>query len=139
MFLLAQKSAFSSLFEIQDWVSSLAYLADIFDKLSDQNLLMQGSWTAQLSLNLKMGPFSKKLEFWLNKVLRNCVSVFPTLDKLVDDSETDNLNTICDFIQEQLTKLRDDLCHISHRLWPNIELKIGFKIHLLEMQPHPHS
>ncbi|KAK2727301.1 hypothetical protein QYM36_007962 [Artemia franciscana] len=75
MFLLEQKSAFSSLFENQDWVCRLAYLADIFDKLNDLNLSI----------------------------------VFPTLDKFVDDSEIDNLNTICDCIREHLTKLRDEL------------------------------
>ncbi|KAK2712675.1 hypothetical protein QYM36_011381 [Artemia franciscana] len=42
MFLLEQKSAFSSLFENQDWVCRLAYLADIFDKMNDMNLSMQG-------------------------------------------------------------------------------------------------
>ncbi|KAK2706409.1 hypothetical protein QYM36_016453 [Artemia franciscana] len=54
MFLLEQKSAFSSLFENQDWVCRLAYLADIFDKLNDLNLSMQGFRTDELSLNSKM-------------------------------------------------------------------------------------
>ncbi|KAK2724848.1 hypothetical protein QYM36_001349 [Artemia franciscana] len=40
MFLLDQKSAFSSLLENQDWVCRLAYLADILDKLNDLNLSM---------------------------------------------------------------------------------------------------
>ncbi|KAK2725580.1 hypothetical protein QYM36_000173 [Artemia franciscana] len=109
MFLLEQKSAFSSLFENQDWVCRLAYLADIFDKLNDLNLSMQGFRTDELSLNSKMCAFIKKLEFWLKKVQRNSVSVFPTLDKFADDSEIDNLNTICDCIREHLTKLRDEL------------------------------
>ncbi|KAK2717663.1 hypothetical protein QYM36_006440 [Artemia franciscana] len=109
MFLLEQKSAFSSLFENQDWVCRLAYLADIFDKLNDLNLSMQGFRTDELSLNSKMCAFIKKLEFWLKKVQRNGVSVFPTLDKFADDSEIDNLNTICDCIRETLTKLRDEL------------------------------
>ncbi|KAK2708659.1 hypothetical protein QYM36_014307 [Artemia franciscana] len=56
-----------------------------------------------------MCAFIKKLEFWLKKVQRNSVSVFPTLDKFADDSEIDNLNTICDCIREHLTKLRDEL------------------------------
>ncbi|KAK2721868.1 hypothetical protein QYM36_003994 [Artemia franciscana] len=109
MFLLEQKSAFSSLFENQDWVCRLTYLADIFDKLNDLNLSMQGFRTDELSLNSKMCAFVKKLEFWLKKVQRNSVSVFPTLDKFADDSEIDNLNTICDCIREHLTKLRDEL------------------------------
>ncbi|KAK2718195.1 hypothetical protein QYM36_005498 [Artemia franciscana] len=109
MFLLEQKSAFSSLFENQDWVCRLAYLADIFDKLNDLNLSMQGFRTDELSLNLKMCAFIKKLEFWLKKVQRNSVSVFPTLDKFADNSEIDNLNTICDCIREHLIKLRDEL------------------------------
>ncbi|KAK2709814.1 hypothetical protein QYM36_013479, partial [Artemia franciscana] len=108
MFLLEQKSAFSSLFENQDWVCRLAYLADIFDKLNDLNLSMQGFWTDELSLNSKMCAFIKKLEFWLKKVQRNSFSVFPTLDKFADDSEIDNLNTICDCIREHLTKLTQD-------------------------------
>ncbi|KAK2719602.1 hypothetical protein QYM36_005167 [Artemia franciscana] len=109
MFLLEQKSAFSSLFENQDWVCRLAYLADIFDKLNDLNLSMQGFRTDELSLNSKMCAFIKKSEFWLKKVQRNSVSVFPTLDKFADDSEIDNLNTIRDCIREHLTKLRDEL------------------------------
>ncbi|KAK2709210.1 hypothetical protein QYM36_013019 [Artemia franciscana] len=96
-------------FENQDWVCRLAYLADIFDKLNDLNLSMQGFRTDELSLNSKMCAFIKKLEFWLKKVQRNSVSVFPTLDKFADDSEIDNLNTICDCIREHLTKLRDEL------------------------------
>ncbi|KAK2709058.1 hypothetical protein QYM36_012916 [Artemia franciscana] len=70
---------------------------------------MQGFRTDELSLNSKMCAFIKKLEFWLKKVQRNSVSVFPTLDKFADDSEIDNLNTICDCIREHLTKLRDEL------------------------------
>ncbi|KAK2720020.1 hypothetical protein QYM36_004059 [Artemia franciscana] len=84
MFLLEQKSAFSSLFENQDWVCRLAYLADIFDKLNDLNLSMQGFRTDELSLNSKMCAFIKKLEFWLKKVQRNSlrdelVSYFPSI------------------------------------------------------------
>ena len=63
----AKKSAFSSLLENQDWVCRLAYLADIFDKLNDLNLSMQGFRTDELSLNSKMCAFIKKLEFWLKK------------------------------------------------------------------------
>ncbi|KAK2714588.1 hypothetical protein QYM36_008970 [Artemia franciscana] len=80
MFLLEQKSAFSSLFENQDWVCRLAYLADIFDKLND--------------LNLARFPDGRTL---------------PEFEDFADDSEIDNLNTICDCIREHLTKLRDEL------------------------------
>ncbi|KAK2708151.1 hypothetical protein QYM36_013914 [Artemia franciscana] len=68
-----KKSAFSSLFENQDWVCRLAYLADIFDKLNDLNLSMQGFRTDELSLNSKMCAFIKKLEFWLKKVQRTAL------------------------------------------------------------------
>ncbi|KAK2718338.1 hypothetical protein QYM36_005597, partial [Artemia franciscana] len=108
---LSRGKILNRLFELrqEDWVCRLAYLADIFDKLNDLNLSMQGFRTDELSLNSKMCAFIKKLEFWLKKVQRNSVSVFPTLDKFADDSEIDNLNTICDCIRERLTKLRDEL------------------------------
>ncbi|XP_065577011.1 zinc finger BED domain-containing protein 5-like [Artemia franciscana] len=102
-------SAFSSLFEKQDWVCKLAYLADIFDKMNDLDLLMQGFQMDELFRNSKMCVFFKKLEFWLKRVQRNNVSVFPTLDKFEDDSEINSLNTICDSIREHLTKLRNEL------------------------------
>ncbi|KAK2725252.1 hypothetical protein QYM36_001632, partial [Artemia franciscana] len=50
-----------------------------------------------------------KLEYWLKKAQRNSVSVFPTLDKFVDDSEIDNFAAMCVCIWEHLTKLRDEL------------------------------
>ena len=131
MFLLEQKSAFSSLFENQDWVCRLAYLADVFDKLNDLNLSMQSFRAEEISLNSKMCAFVKKLKFWLKKAQRNSVSVFPTLDKFADDSEIDNFNTICDFIREHLTKLQDEL--VSY--FPSImtqDRTQGSKFHLLE-------
>ncbi|KAK2717379.1 hypothetical protein QYM36_006235 [Artemia franciscana] len=81
MFLLEQKSAFSSLFENQDWVCRLAYLADIFDKLNDLNLSMQGFRTDELSLN--------------SKILRTIVKLITSTQSVI--------------IREHLTKLRDEL------------------------------
>ena len=49
-FLLQHGSPFATLFENSAWLAQLAYLADIFDKLNELNLSLQGKSTNILNL-----------------------------------------------------------------------------------------
>ncbi|XP_078795622.1 uncharacterized protein LOC144988703 isoform X1 [Oryzias latipes] len=53
------------MFEDTDWLAKLCYnLADIFRKLNDLNMSLQGKDTSILNLYDKVGGFLKKAEMW---------------------------------------------------------------------------
>lgn len=61
-FLSEQESAFATCFENTTWLSQLEYLADIFSKLNELNMFLQGKDTNNVSLYDKVAGFQKKVE-----------------------------------------------------------------------------
>ncbi|XP_038160542.1 protein FAM200A-like [Cyprinodon tularosa] len=63
-FLKKHGSPHATLFENTDWLANLCYLADIFRKLNELNMSLQGKGTSILNLYDKVGGFLKKAEMW---------------------------------------------------------------------------
>uniref|UniRef100_A0A3P9J416 DUF4371 domain-containing protein n=1 Tax=Oryzias latipes TaxID=8090 RepID=A0A3P9J416_ORYLA len=63
-FLTEHGSPHATMFENTDWLSKLCYLADIFRKLNELNMSLQGKDTSILNLYDKVGGFLKKAEMW---------------------------------------------------------------------------
>ena len=61
MFLTEQKSAFAELFLNDDWVFKLCYLSDIFGKLNDFNISLQGKKCNIFTFKDRIETFIKKL------------------------------------------------------------------------------
>ena len=63
VFLTEQKSAFAELFLNDAWVLKLCYLSDIFGKLNDLNISLQGNNAAFLLLKLELKLLLKSLQY----------------------------------------------------------------------------
>uniref|UniRef100_K7FJM3 Zinc finger BED-type containing 5 n=1 Tax=Pelodiscus sinensis TaxID=13735 RepID=K7FJM3_PELSI len=91
------------------WLSRAAYLADIFTKLNEVNLSLQGKNVNIFNAKDKILSLSRKLQFWISSVERNDVDCLPTLN---------------DFLEENGYKLdediRSDIADHLHDLYTNI-------------------
>ena len=58
------------------WLLKLRYLADLFEKLIELNLSLQGESTNVFALKSKIGVFIKKLSIWKLKVENNFFEMF---------------------------------------------------------------
>ena len=66
--------------ESKDDVILLAYLCDIFSKLNELNVSMQGKSANVLTLNDKLSAFRGKLRLWTLKVEKQEFTQFPTVN-----------------------------------------------------------
>lgn len=87
MFLSEMNNGMKSLFSDEKWLSRLAYLADIFDRLNILNMGLQGPSTTAFSANDKITSFIRKLTLFRSQVLNNDLSAFPTLSSFLEDNE----------------------------------------------------
>uniref|UniRef100_A0A3B3IMQ0 Uncharacterized protein n=1 Tax=Oryzias latipes TaxID=8090 RepID=A0A3B3IMQ0_ORYLA len=79
-FLTEHGSHHATMFENTDWLAKLCYLADIFRKLNELNMSLQGKDTSILNLNDKVGGFLKKAEMWKRACDQEDFTCFPQLD-----------------------------------------------------------
>ncbi|XP_069051373.1 LOW QUALITY PROTEIN: zinc finger BED domain-containing protein 5-like [Lepisosteus oculatus] len=80
MFLHDQQSPLASLFDDPVWLVKLAYLADIFSRLNELNMALQGLSLTIFDLSDKITAMKKKLQLFVNKINAGDVSAFPTLE-----------------------------------------------------------
>ena len=64
MFCKEHNSPYSELFENAGWLAKLCYLAEIFDKLNELNVGLQGKGANILTLHDKISGFVKKIDLW---------------------------------------------------------------------------
>uniref|UniRef100_A0A674J7L1 HAT C-terminal dimerisation domain-containing protein n=1 Tax=Terrapene triunguis TaxID=2587831 RepID=A0A674J7L1_9SAUR len=75
------------------WLQSLAYLADIFSRINDQNLSLQGLNITVFSVQDQVESMIKKLQFW---------------ESCLENNQTECFSNLHDFLAEH--KLQLDLC-----------------------------
>ena len=72
------------------WLQCLAYMSDIFGKLNDFNLSLQGKYTFVLSVKDKVTAIKQKLKFWCENVNIADLPCFPLLQNFLKNN---NLKT----------------------------------------------
>lgn len=70
----------------QNWLSTLAYLADIFETLNKLNVQMQGRQMNCFVFWNKLEAFQKKLAIWKDEVASNDFSSFPRMNELLTEN-----------------------------------------------------
>ena len=79
-FLMVQgKAVWASLILDEDWLSSLCYLSDIFERLNVLNLSLQGRDSDILVFCDKLSAFQGCLDLWASKVASGLYAMFPRL------------------------------------------------------------
>ena len=85
------KEEFLSYFNDNNWITSLAYLADIFEKLNIINLKLQGKNTNIIQLRDNLKVFVEKLQNWCQKVVDGNIAM---LDRLSSYKIDEQLKTL---------------------------------------------
>ncbi|KAI6651900.1 Zinc finger BED domain-containing protein 5-like [Oopsacas minuta] len=89
MFLQDKQSSLLHLFENSEWLSQLAYLSDIFSRLKELNLGLQGLSITVFDVNDKINAMVKKLQLFEMKIKAGDVSAFPTLESFISENKLD--------------------------------------------------
>ncbi|GBM06132.1 Zinc finger BED domain-containing protein 5 [Araneus ventricosus] len=110
-------------FELSDrlnnmpWLSTLAYLADIFGKLNELCLALQGKQANILQAKDKLVAFSRKIQYWISSVEQNNFECFQTFSDFLEESEVDLDMEIRDGEKTHLSSLQQSLSDY----FPNLE------------------
>ena len=74
---------------IQDknWLCKLCYLSDIFEKLNNLNLSLQGENSNAFTLVSKIKAFMKKISIWLQKVANSSHEMFACMEDFIQENE----------------------------------------------------
>ncbi|KAL4083682.1 hypothetical protein QTP88_028998 [Uroleucon formosanum] len=99
----------SKLFCDDQWLSRLAYMADIFDRLNILNLSLQGSNTNMFYASDKVNAFVKKLDLFISQVSKNDLSAFETLNTFWKNNEIQPNSNIITDISEHLQLLKSNI------------------------------
>ena len=91
MFLTEQKSAFAELFLNDAWVLKLCYLSDIFGKLNDLNMSLQGKKCNIFTFNDRIEAFIKKLTIWKSRTEDGNLEMFAATDDYLTEKHLSNL------------------------------------------------
>ena len=83
IFLTKQKCELAAFFQNDVWLSKLCYLLDIFEKLNNLNLSLQGKNRDIITLNDKIESFIKKINIWKNRVEKNSFEMFSSVDNFI--------------------------------------------------------
>lgn len=83
IFLTERKCELAAFFQNDLWLSKLCYLSDIFAKLNDLNLSLQGKNCDIFTSNDKIESFIKKINIWKSRVEKNSFEMFSSVDNFV--------------------------------------------------------
>ena len=87
LFAETHKKEFLCFFNDELWMKSLAYLADIFEKLNRFNLKLQGKNTNIIQLHDSLNAFYSKLQNWRQKVIQGNIAMFENLSNALKEDE----------------------------------------------------
>ncbi|XP_034069815.1 zinc finger BED domain-containing protein 5-like [Gymnodraco acuticeps] len=96
----------SDMFDDTVWLSQLAYLSDIFSRLNDLNLGLQGLSINVFDVQDKINTMLKKLELFEIKVKAVDVSAFPALESFLSENELTLDEGVRDNMVAHLVSLR---------------------------------
>ncbi|KAK1904680.1 SCAN domain containing protein 3 [Dissostichus eleginoides] len=106
------------MFDDADWVARLGYLSDIFSKLNQLNLSLQGKDTNVLSLYDKVCGFMEKIKLWQSKCEKGDTSCFLQLNAYIATGECDRA-PIVKIVHTHLSKLKNEF----NSYFPDIDNK----------------
>lgn len=87
--------------ESKEFNQMLAYLGDIFSRMNDLSVSMQGKNVNILKCCEKLKAFKEKLHLWCRRVKRGNLSNFPSLEEMVDEDES-LIPSVCEEIVNHL-------------------------------------
>ncbi|KAK1904161.1 Zinc finger BED domain containing protein 5 [Dissostichus eleginoides] len=106
VFLQDKNFPLSDVFDDTVWLSQLAYLSDIFSRLNDLNLGLQGLPINVFDVQDKINTMLKNLKLFEIKVKAGDVSAFPALESFLSENELTLDDGVRDNMVAHLVSLR---------------------------------
>ena len=86
-FLSESNSDLVKYFQDKNWLYKICYLSDIFEKLNDLNLSLQGENSNVFTLIFKIEAFMKKISIWLQNVANSSYEIFTCMEDFIQENE----------------------------------------------------
>ena len=102
-----------------DWLLKLAYLADIFSKLNETCVRLQGRELSVFQAQDKMTSLLRKLQFWSSVVGKKTFTCFTHLSELIEKFGENLPDTIASEIEDHLSSLTESV----QEYFPNLRSK----------------
>ncbi|XP_036358063.1 zinc finger BED domain-containing protein 5-like [Octopus sinensis] len=113
---LEDKSDFAKYLHDKEFVLRLTYLADIFSKLNDLNLYLQGTEGISIfAIHEKIRGFMKKLVLWKNHINNQNYDCFETFETFVMENKAKVDDGLIIEISEHLNKLNESFEFYFHK------------------------
>lgn len=90
------------------WMLKLSYLSDIFEKLNELNLSLQGKASTIFTLRSKIGGFLAKLDIWRKRVQDGSYEMFSTTEDYLVENGEQNWN-FKKLVLNHLMRLKENL------------------------------
>jgi hypothetical protein len=74
------------LFHNENWLWNLSYQTDIFEKLTELNISLQGENANILLLHVKRTVFVKKISVWKQKLVNGNIDMFPWTNDFIEEN-----------------------------------------------------
>uniref|UniRef100_A0A671KL09 HAT C-terminal dimerisation domain-containing protein n=1 Tax=Sinocyclocheilus anshuiensis TaxID=1608454 RepID=A0A671KL09_9TELE len=103
----------SALLKDFNWLAHLAYLADIFSRLNELNLELQGTDTSVLHMYDRVSSFMKKIDLWRRKCQDGDLSSFPRLNSCILNGGADKEPFVATSIETAPVSLQERLIDLS--------------------------
>uniref|UniRef100_A0A8C6S835 HAT C-terminal dimerisation domain-containing protein n=1 Tax=Neogobius melanostomus TaxID=47308 RepID=A0A8C6S835_9GOBI len=87
LFLMEHGSQVAKHLTDPDWLTRLAYLSCIFDRLNGLNLSLQGENTNIMSMSDKIRAFKRKVDRWTARVEMGRFDMFNELDEFMEEND----------------------------------------------------
>ena len=111
------------------WLFRLSFMADIFAKLNELNLSLQGKQTTVFQACNKITAFKRKLDFWIICIGKREVESFTSLSEFVSDNDSE----MCpDDVIEELVQYLTSMRASFEKYFPeeqNTKMKLNSWIH----------
>ena len=75
-----------------DFITSLAYMSDVFTLLTELNTSLQGRQVTLIDAQEKIASFKQKLQLWKRRAARENYASFPTLDSCLEEMDDGQLS-----------------------------------------------
>ncbi|GFW65094.1 zinc finger BED domain-containing protein 5 [Trichonephila clavipes] len=111
------------------WLFRLSFMADIFQKLNELNLSLQGKQTTIFQAFNKITAFKRKLEFWIICIGKREIESFTSLSEFVSDNDSEMFQ---DDVFEELVTYLTSMRASFEKYFPeeqNTKMKLNSWIH----------
>lgn len=93
------------------WWLRVTFLSDLFDKLNEINLSLQGAQENFITISGKLKAFKEKLDLWNSKINRSNFSSFPSVDLNLSKSQ----------IKQEVSETLQSLSESFVKYFPNLD------------------